>query len=152
MKGTVENCCVVEKSTTVTQLEKEQLFYVFYNMVAIIKLIFPIFVAAVAAKVVNSLPLCQFSGYCKSSSDCVAGNRCNIQSVYYSQCLADPTTYSSKAGCLSNFGEHCSVSANCCDPGAFCDKTTNPSFPQCKQPTSLSGNRTLNYERTYFLY
>ena len=102
-----------------------------------------LFLVAVIA--VKSLPLCQYSGYCKSSANCNAGNKCNIQNAYYSQCLADPTTYSSNSGCLSNNGGQCFLSTDCCDPGAICDKTTNPAYPQCKQPTSSSGNLTLDY-------
>ena len=36
--------------------------------------------------------ICQFGGYCVTASDCVAGNKCQVQSPYYSQCIADPTT------------------------------------------------------------
>lgn len=36
--------------------------------------------------------ICQYGGYCFTASDCVAGNKCHVQSAYYSQCVADPTT------------------------------------------------------------
>ena len=36
--------------------------------------------------------ICQFGGYCLTAADCVAGNKCRVQSPYYSQCVAEPTT------------------------------------------------------------
>ena len=36
--------------------------------------------------------ICQYGGYCSTAADCVAGNKCHVQSAYYSQCVADPTT------------------------------------------------------------
>jgi len=83
------------------------------------------------------LPLCQFAGGCLKSSDCVLGNKCVITSKYYSQCVADPTTYFTIAGCVRNFAEKCTSSADCCDPGAYCDVSN--SYPQCKQPVSSTG-------------
>lgn len=86
------------------------------------------------------LKLCQFSGNCKTSSDCVQGNNCSVINPYYSQCLPNPKTYSSAAGCLLNYGGKCSSSSKCCDPGAYCDLSL--SYPQCKQPTSSTGRCT----------
>jgi hypothetical protein len=82
------------------------------------------------------LPLCQFASSCSKSSDCMPGNKCFFKDRY-SQCVADPTTYSSFAGCLSNFAGKCSSTADCCDPGAYCDLSNT--FPQCRQPVSSSG-------------
>ena len=84
-----------------------------------------------------SLKLCQFSGYCVKSSDCITGNKCNIQSVYYSQCMPDPSTYTNETGRLSNYGGKCSSKSQCADPGAYCDLSAT--FPQCKQPVSSTG-------------
>ena len=73
--------------------------------------------------------ICQNGGYCYRDSDCVAGNRCNILSAYYSQCVADPSQYRSDEGCLLNGGSPCNSTTICCDPGAFCNY--NLSIPQC---------------------
>ena len=73
--------------------------------------------------------ICQYGGYCYRDSDCVAGNRCNILSAYYSQCVADPSQYRSDEGCLLNGGSPCNSTTICCDPGAFCNY--NLSIPQC---------------------
>ena len=82
--------------------------------------------------------ICQFSGYCQTARDCVPGNKCNQQSQYYSQCIADPTTYAAIAsGCVSNNGATCTAASKCCDPGSYCDLTL-PS-PQCHQPVKDSG-------------
>ena len=45
------------------------------------------------------------------------------QAPYYTQCVADPTTYSTLPGCISNYGAKCSSTTSCCDPGAYCDLT-----------------------------
>eukprot|EP01036_Dinobryon_divergens_P028961 gene28961-37999_t len=85
----------------------------------------------------SPLPICQFGGYCRSDWDCYAGNKCNIQSAYYSQCIANPITYAPVAsGCVSNYAKLCSATSKCCDPGAYCDLTLK--FPQCHQPTTTS--------------
>ena len=39
-----------------------------------------------------ALLICQFGGYCRTASDCVAGNMCRVQNQYYSQCVADSST------------------------------------------------------------
>ena len=37
--------------------------------------------------------ICQFGGYCKTSADCVAGNKCTTSNLpYYSQSVPDATT------------------------------------------------------------
>lgn len=36
--------------------------------------------------------ICQFGGYCATAADCIAGNKCQVQTPYYSQCVADSTT------------------------------------------------------------
>lgn len=40
----------------------------------------------------SPLPICQFGGFCRSDWNCYAGNKCNVQSAYYSQCIANPAT------------------------------------------------------------
>ena len=107
---------------------------------------------------IKALPLCQYSGFCRTSEECVAGNKCdNFQGVYYSQCVPDPTTYS-QVNCLTNFGGQCTVSSECCDPGAYCDKTTDPFYPQCRQPTAATGKfrnifyNTFNFINLIYLY
>ena len=78
--------------------------------------------------------ICQYSGYCRTSADCVPGNKCNIQSAYYSQCIPDSATYLT-ANCIANFANQCSDSTQCCDPGAYCN---NANFRQCQQPPQNS--------------
>ena len=81
----------------------------------------------------NQAPLnnCQWGGYCRSTADCVAGNVCNVQNKYYSQCIPDKSSYS-KSKCVSNWSK-CSASSKCCDPGAICKNN------QCQQPAIGSG-------------
>eukprot|EP01035_Chromulina_nebulosa_P069425 gene69425-biopygen31969 len=81
--------------------------------------------------------ICQFGSYCRTSADCVAGNLCAISSVYYSQCVANSSSYQT-GNCVTNFGSQCSDSSQCCDPGAYCN-TMNPSYRQCQQPAQHSG-------------
>ena len=39
------------------------------------------------------ISICQWSGYCRSSADCVAGNKCTTSNLpYYSQCIPDAST------------------------------------------------------------
>ena len=57
--------------------------------------------------------------------------------LYYSQCIADPNTYSTVPGCLTNFGRMCTATSQCCDPGSSCDLSDK--YPQCKQPTAATG-------------
>lgn len=83
-----------------------------------------------------NLPLCQFAGLCSKSNDCTPGNKC-VFTDHYSQCVADPTTYSTSATCVNNFAGTCTSTADCCDPGAYCDISN--SYPQCKQPVSSTG-------------
>ena len=80
--------------------------------------------------------ICQYAGYCRTSADCVAGNKCNVQSKYYSQCIPDSSTYAKK-NCVATFAKCSSKSTKCCDPGAVC--TTNL---QCAQPIISSGECT----------
>ena len=86
-----------------------------------------------------SILICQNSGFCKNSADCYPGNKCgNIhENLYYSQCIADPNTYSTVPGCLTNFGGMCIATSQCCDPGSSCDLSDK--YPQCKQPTAATG-------------
>ena len=82
----------------------------------------------------KKIPTCQYGGYCRANADCVPGNKCvNPTNSFFSQCLPDPTTYATGT-CVANFGTKCSATTTCCDPGAFCDTVTNPTFPQCRQP------------------
>lgn len=52
------------------------------------KLIAPLAFAK-AQQLLKGTKICQFGGYCRTDSDCVPGNLCNVQSEYYSQCLPD---------------------------------------------------------------
>ena len=99
-----------------------------------------------------SIPICQNSGYCKNSADCYPGNKCgNIHdNLYYSQCIADPNTYSTVPGCLTNFGRMCTATSQCCDPGSSCDLSDK--YPQCKQPTAATGLKaTLKFYKKQIL-
>ena len=78
--------------------------------------------------------ICQHSGYCRTSADCVPGNKCNVQSAYYSQCIPDSASYLT-ANCILNYANQCSDSTQCCDPGAYCN---NAKFRQCQQPPQKS--------------
>ena len=78
--------------------------------------------------------ICQYSGYCRSNSDCIPGNKCNVQNGYYSQCIPDPSTYLT-INCLSNYGEVCNDDSTCCDPGSYCNNAYNR---QCEQPRQYS--------------
>ena len=61
------------------------------------------------------------------------GNKCIIQSIYYSQCIPDTSTYSDvSTGCVAQYGP-CSSTTTCCDPGAIC-----ASYNQCVQPQTPS--------------
>ena len=82
------------------------------------------------------LKICQYSFYCKTDADCVPGNFCNT-TASYSQCVPDPSTLSTKPGCISNRMGMCSSSKQCCDPGAFC--AANSYFSQCQQPIPGTG-------------
>ena len=87
--------------------------------------------------------ICQFGGYCKADSDCVPGNQCNVQSQYYSQCIADSSTYrSSSTGCISNYGSSCNAASDCCDPGAICSnrQCLQPTAPNCIHPPGFGGS------------
>ena len=90
---------------------------------------------------VSSPLICQYGGYCSTDSDCVAGNKCNVQNSYYSQCVPDTSKYAT-VNCLSNYGPQCSDTTVCCDPGATCNQNkfrqcTQPVFPDCATPTSF---------------
>ena len=62
-------------------------------------------------------------------TDCVIGNKCIIQSFYYSQCIPDTSSYLDiSTGCVPQYGP-CSPTKACCDPGAIC-----ASYNQCVQP------------------
>ena len=78
--------------------------------------------------------ICQYSGYCRTSADCVPGNKCNVQSAYYSQCIPDSSSYLT-ANCIANYANQCSDSTQCCDPGAYCN---DANFRQCQQPPQNS--------------
>ena len=86
----------------------------------------------------TKIPTCQFGGYCRVATDCVAGNKCINPTSTFSQCVADPTTYATGT-CVANFAGQCSATTTCCDPGAICDTVTNPQFPQCRQPKPADG-------------
>jgi len=83
--------------------------------------------------------ICQYSGYCTIDSDCVFGNRCQVQSPYYSQCVPDSSQYlPPSTNCVSNWGNQCDDTSICCDPGAVCNggSDSNNLFRQCSQPTT----------------
>eukprot|EP01035_Chromulina_nebulosa_P030501 gene30501-40529_t len=110
-------------------------------MTSIAILLFSAFAIITNTLVVKALPLCQFSGYCNTTSDCVKGNKCIAEIFSFPQCLADPSTYSTNVGCIKNFGAPCKDTSDCCDPGAYCDTTTDVDLlhPQCKQPIAATG-------------
>ena len=61
----------------------------------------------------TTIPICQFGGYCRADSDCVPGNKCNVQSQYYSQCIPDSSAYrSSSTGCISDYGSSCNSASD----------------------------------------
>lgn len=93
-------------------------------------------VPAIQPAVVSDI--CQFGGFCRVDSDCVAGmtnfvalkmfalliaistvgNKCHLVNAYYSQCLADASTYlPAYSGCLANYASPCDSRSTCCDPG-----------------------------------
>lgn len=96
-------------------------------------------VPAIQPAVVSDI--CQFGGFCRVDSDCVAGmtnlialnfcvdpvllmaiptvgNKCHLVNAYYSQCLADASTYlPAYSGCLANDASPCDSRSTCCDPG-----------------------------------
>ena len=77
--------------------------------------------------------ICQYASGCKVDSDCVSGNKCNTEKLpYYSQCVPDPSKYSTNPTCLQNWGERCSSTSDCCDPGSYCN--SNWWYRQCQQP------------------
>ena len=101
-------------------------------------------VASKSPVTVASPLICQYSGYCRSDSDCIPGNKCNIQNSYYSQCIPDTSKYLT-ANCLANYGQQCSNTTTCCDPGATCNhnkfrQCAQPVYPTCSTPTSFSGS------------
>ena len=85
----------------------------------------------------TSIPLliCQFGSNCKTSTDCMPGNKCNIISNYYSQCIPDVSSYLT-ANCIENYNVECSDTTKCCDPGAYCN---HDKFRQCQQPVKNTG-------------
>ena len=79
----------------------------------------------------TTLKICQYSGYCNTNSDCQPGNYCRLdQSPWYSQCLADVSSYKTN-NCKPNWGTQCAQDSDCCDPGAYCNFN---SYRQCQQP------------------
>ena len=103
-----------------------------------------LFVTLLAKKMVVSaqIKLCQNSGYCRIAADCVLGNTCKIDPYDNKKtvCIADPDTYSKTAGCVKNLGSEggiCSISTQCCDPGAICDVSL--ASPSCRQPLPKDG-------------
>ena len=92
---------------------------------------FPSVAPTISIMPTGSPKICQNGGYCRTDSDCVPGNKCNVQSAYFSQCQADSSTYLS-GNCVSNFGHCADHTAVCCDPGATC---SNADYSQCKQPS-----------------
>ena len=85
--------------------------------------------------------ICQYGGFCRSDSDCVLGNKCMIQSEYYSQCIPDTSSYSDvSTGCVAQYGR-CSSTTKCCDPGAICtgyNQCVQPQTPDCVYPGGYS--------------
>ena len=93
---------------------------------------FPKSTAVVAPASLSTQLICQFGSGCRADSDCVPGNKCDTHQLpYYSQCIPDPSTYSTNPTCLLNWGGRCSNTADCCDPGSYC---SDDSFRQCQQP------------------
>ena len=79
----------------------------------------------------NNLFICVYGGYCRSTSDCVAGNMCDVQNQYYSQCIPDPSQYRDPStGCVGDYGSTCSGSSVCCNPGSVCN--VGSGYPQCE--------------------
>ena len=85
---------------------------------------------------ISPLPICRFGGYCRATADCAPGNKCNIQSIHYSQCVQDDTQYS-KTNCVSDYGG-CSTATACCNPGAFCGVQPGSTYKQCLVPQTTS--------------
>jgi hypothetical protein len=88
----------------------------------------------------SSSSVCLYGGYCTTSggrSPCVAGTYCNIQSIWYSQCLIDAST-DLISGCTSNYMD-CSITSTCCSGAFVCSptlKTCQPkTSPYCVSPT-----------------
>jgi len=91
---------------------------------------------AVRSPLTASLKICRYSSYCRSDSDCVAGNKCkDATNLYYSQCVEDSSQFLTTSTCVPNYG-HCVGGSVCCDPGSVC---SSDSYSQCKQPTPSSG-------------
>lgn len=89
--------------------------------------------------IANASPLiCQYGGYCRSDSDCVAGNKCNIQNQYYSQCIPNPASYKT-SNCVQNF-QRCGTTSICCDPGSSCSSNicVQPNSGSCVKPAGYS--------------
>eukprot|EP01036_Dinobryon_divergens_P027191 gene27191-35921_t len=83
-----------------------------------------------------SLLICQDGGYCRSSSDCVLGNKCVGNYPGFTKCQADTSTYRTDSSCVYNWGMPCTADSQCCDPGAFCG---NGPYRVCQQPSLFSG-------------
>mmetsp|Transcript_25747 Transcript_25747/g.36911 ORF Transcript_25747/g.36911 Transcript_25747/m.36911 type:complete len:196 (-) Transcript_25747:335-922(-) len=82
-----------------------------------------------ADSLLDAKKICQYGGFCRTDSDCVLGNKCIVQSIYYSQCIPDTSSYADvSTGCVAQYGP-CSSTTTCCDPGAIC-----ASYNQCVQP------------------
>jgi hypothetical protein len=47
----------------------------------------------------KAVPLCLFSGYCRTTADCVPGSVCSVQpNGFYSQCIEDSSCTLTKYG------------------------------------------------------
>ena len=67
--------------------------------------------------------ICQYGGYCIVDSDCVVGNRCQVQSQYYNECIPD-----SSSGSDSNklFRQCSQPTTGCLNPLGFTSPSSSP--------------------------
>ena len=96
----------------------------------------------------SPLPICRFGGYCRVTADCTPGNKCNIQSSYFSQCVEDDTQYA-KNNCVSDYGGCSTATSVCCNPGAFCGVQPGSSYKQCLVPQTSSPYNRCREIRAY---
>ena len=79
----------------------------------------------------SSNRICLYGGYCTSTSDCVPGSKCNVQSQFYSQCVPDLSQYlAASTGCVADYSSGCNIAGSiCCNPGYVC--VGNSANAQC---------------------
>lgn len=83
----------------------------------------------------RSLPICLYSGYCKTDSECVPGSTCqgNLQS--YTQCQLAVVTKTNQ--CVDNYNG-CSGLTPCCNPGFVCTNSQCVPTTMCIKPLGFS--------------